>query len=41
MVGIIHPSGDTVKIVYCLGTAFRRQEVAMPRDFENVPEGWY
>jgi len=41
MVGIIHPSGDTVKIAYCLGTAFRRQEVPMPRSFEDVPEGWY
>jgi uncharacterized protein (TIGR03067 family) len=41
MVGIIHPSGDTVKIAYCLGTAFRRQEVPMPRSFDDVPEGWY
>jgi hypothetical protein len=41
MVGIILPLGDRVKIAYCLGTAFRRQEVPMPTNFEDVPEGWY
>jgi hypothetical protein len=42
MVGIIHPAGDTVKVLYCLGTAFRRGEGgSMPHDFTTIPEGWY
>ena len=40
-VGILMPLGDKVKIAYCLGTTFRRQEVPMPSNFEDVPENWY
>jgi len=43
MVGIVHVSGNTAKILYRLASSARRGEAQeeMPRNFETVPEGWY
>jgi uncharacterized protein (TIGR03067 family) len=44
MVGILQVDGDTVKLLYRLGSAaaFGGQvEDANPRGFDPVPEGWY
>jgi len=44
MVGILQVNGDTVKILYRLGSsaAFGNQvEDVAPRSFDPVPEGWY
>jgi uncharacterized protein (TIGR03067 family) len=44
MVGIIQVRGDTVRMVYRLGTGRGLGgivEEQTPRDFDKVPEGWY
>jgi hypothetical protein len=41
MVGIVHVSGNTAKMLYRLGTGFPAGKDEMPRNFDTVPEGWY
>lgn len=40
MIGIVQVRGDTMKMLYRLGTRSDASEV-LPRDFATVPEGWY
>jgi hypothetical protein len=43
MAGILQVNGDTVKMLYRLGSrgGFGEAEEPMPRTFDKVPEGWY
>jgi len=42
MVGVLHVSGDTIKMLYRLGSTFGgRAEEKMPTNFDTIPENWY